>query len=946
MDPLRVEGRAPSQRARCPVLVGRSHERLLLESALARAADGRGTVVALRGEAGIGKTRLARAALDAAGGIPMAALVGRCAEQGRSSHRPLIEALCGAARAGGLPAAPALQPFRHALGVLVPDWRTSESADEASPVLLGEGILRLCRHLGGRGALLVVDDLHWADPDTLAVLEYVADNVEAFPLVLLVTLRPERRTGAAELLSRLEARGAAQVVDLLPLAKGEVAEMVAACAGQLGDGLVDLVHERAEGLPLLVEELLSSPSRPSSTGVPASFVDAVAARLAAVPADAVLTVQCAALLGRRFDWRLLPAVSALEEERVRRALEQAVEVQLLVTEADGGLAFRHALVRDAVVSLLLPPTRVALARRAAAAVGDGDALLAADLWLAADEPAAAASRLVHAGRRATGDGALTTAERLLRSARALPVDDAQVRIDVAEALTGALALAAKVDDALAVGTEALDLLAREPAGSDRRARLHLALARSAVDAGRWPLAEQHVAAGRSLLSSVGDEHLEVELDAVASHVALGEGRPAEARTLATSAAARAEALGLPGAACDALEVLGRLQRLHDLRGAAARFERAHDLARSSGLALRSVRALHELGTIDMFERAAPERLLQASEMAYEAGALSLAATVDLQLVGLHGFRFEVDDAVAVGARALEVASALDLREVVLATHLQLAFAHAVAGRRPAMEEALRQALEVAGERAEVQALAWGHARATASLLAEDRPRAMEELDVALRWTRSAPGVTGAFSALSALLRVLEGAGPEAIDDVRLLDAQGIPMNAAVISFAEAVLVGRSGDLVGARAAAEAADAALGATGLVAVRHLVRRLVAGAAITDGWKDPSGWLTGALSFFSTSGHDRLAAACRDLLRSTGAPVPRAADAALPEVLRVAGVSAREAEVLDLVGERLTNREIADRLYLSPRTVEKHVERLLQKLHLGNRAELGHLARTSLP
>jgi DNA-binding CsgD family transcriptional regulator len=205
-------------------------------------------------------------------------------------------------------------------------------------------------------------------------------------------------------------------------------------------------------------------------------------------------------------------------------------------------------------------------------------------------------------------------------------------------------------------------------------------------------------------------------------------------------------------------------------------------------------------------------------------------------------------------------------------------------------------------------------------------------------------VTGAFSALSALLRVIDGAGPEAIDEVRDLDAQGIPMNAAIVGFAEAVLVGRAGDLAGARAAADAADTALGATGMVAVRHLVRRLVADAAITDGWMDVSGWLTGAMSSFTASGHDRLAAACRDLLRTTGSPVPRAAGAALPELLREAGVSAREAEVLDLVGERLTNREIADRLYLSARTVEKHVERLLQKLQARDRLELGHLARTS--
>ncbi|HEX2193117.1 MAG TPA: helix-turn-helix transcriptional regulator, partial [Acidimicrobiales bacterium] len=131
-------------------------------------------------------------------------------------------------------------------------------------------------------------------------------------------------------------------------------------------------------------------------------------------------------------------------------------------------------------------------------------------------------------------------------------------------------------------------------------------------------------------------------------------------------------------------------------------------------------------------------------------------------------------------------------------------------------------------------------------------------------------------------------------------------------------------------------------GVHGFRHLARRLVAEAAIEDGWGDPAGWLAEAMAFFDDSGHERVAGACRDLLRRAGQRVPRSVSADLPKPLRAAGVTSREAEVLRLVAARLSNREIAERLYLSPRTVEKHVERLLQKTGATTRVELGRLAR----
>jgi DNA-binding CsgD family transcriptional regulator len=116
-------------------------------------------------------------------------------------------------------------------------------------------------------------------------------------------------------------------------------------------------------------------------------------------------------------------------------------------------------------------------------------------------------------------------------------------------------------------------------------------------------------------------------------------------------------------------------------------------------------------------------------------------------------------------------------------------------------------------------------------------------------------------------------------------------------------------------------------------------VAEAALTDGWGEPVAWLREAMAYFTARGDERVAAACRALMRKAGAPVPRrqAGDDDLHPSLRALGVTARETDVLKLVAEGMSNREIADRMFLSPRTVEKHVASLLTKTGTARRARL---------
>jgi DNA-binding NarL/FixJ family response regulator len=165
-----------------------------------------------------------------------------------------------------------------------------------------------------------------------------------------------------------------------------------------------------------------------------------------------------------------------------------------------------------------------------------------------------------------------------------------------------------------------------------------------------------------------------------------------------------------------------------------------------------------------------------------------------------------------------------------------------------------------------------------------------------------------------------------------------------LCMADAVLLGRSGRPADAEQAFATGDAELAPA--TWFRHLARRLVAEAAVADGWGDPVGWLREALPVFERYGQERLAAACRSLLQKAGAPMPRRRrDAHVPPALRELGVTRREVEVLTLLADGLANKEIAARLYMSPRTVERHIANLTVKSERRTRSELiAFAARTA--
>src|SRR6266516_4898797 len=384
---------------RCPVVVGRDVELAALAGMFSRAAGGRGTCVVITGEAGIGKTRLLTEATTRARERQVV-LAGRSTPTDRFSPlRPLGEALLEGLRDRRPPDDPALAAYLPALGTLVPHWAAGPAfpAVPPAPVVLAEAMLRVLRWLSpGRGAVLVLEDMHWADRETLTVLEYLADHVTAFPVAVVLTARSDE-PGTLGLGSRL-IRDAPHL-RLAPLPDSEVAAMAAACLGvdAAPAAILAGLRRNAAGLPLLVEDLVGVAGRPG----PLRYAEIIPG--------------------------LLGQVSGLAPAAAADAVT-AARASGLLTPAGGRLAFRHALIRELVLAQLDHRDRAGLCRRAAEtleASADPGVISErlGELWIQAGEPRRAAAALHRASQAAWAAGAIAAAEALVRRALAVAPPD-------------------------------------------------------------------------------------------------------------------------------------------------------------------------------------------------------------------------------------------------------------------------------------------------------------------------------------------------------------------------------------------------------------------------------------------------------------------------------------------------------------------------------------------
>lgn len=374
-------------------LVGRQAEMAALQEEWALAAAGRQRAVWLSGDAGIGKSRLIAALHEALGRRGRWLREVRCAAEYRDvPYYPLRALVQGVLRigAGDSPemrsaklagylerqcpgAEPDAVPVLASLfGLPLPvGYRTSALAPQRQRELGHQLLLRqLDRMTGGQPALLVAEDLQWADPSTLELLGRLLAGPGERALLILLTARtgfePPWDVGPNRSL-RLEA-----------LDRESLEALVAHAAPALGSRQTARIAARADGVPLFAEELARQFAHGTVTAVPASLQDLLAVRLDA-QGEAKALAEAASVIGRSFDERLLAAVAGIGDEAVRAGLARLQEAGLVAGDGRGGWQFRHALIRDAAYEAQTRDLRALRHQRAVVALAEAPAPVPSEL---------------------------------------------------------------------------------------------------------------------------------------------------------------------------------------------------------------------------------------------------------------------------------------------------------------------------------------------------------------------------------------------------------------------------------------------------------------------------------------------------------------------------------------------------------------------------------------
>jgi DNA-binding CsgD family transcriptional regulator len=391
--------------------VGRVGELAELELAVREVTAGRPTLVLLGGDSGVGKTRLvSELEHRIASGDDSAPLIlrgdGVQQADGELPYAPLLSALRALVRERH-PALDALTSTSRAqLATILPgldDPRPrDERPDQNGQLRLFEALLELIDLLSeSRPVVLILEDMHWADRSTRTFVAFLARSVRQERVLLLLTYRSDelhRRHALRPLLSELERLERARRIELEPFDRSELTEVLADILGADPDPpLVDRLLARGEGNPLYTEELLAA-GLDGRGAAPQSLRDAFNGRIERLPADAQRVARAVAV-GRALDEPALAAVTGLERDALQAAMREAVAEQVLVPVADGSFGFRHALLREALHDDLLPGERsdlhLALARYLESECGRDDerelertTAVASHYAAAGDQPAA------------------------------------------------------------------------------------------------------------------------------------------------------------------------------------------------------------------------------------------------------------------------------------------------------------------------------------------------------------------------------------------------------------------------------------------------------------------------------------------------------------------------------------------------------------------------------
>jgi len=964
--------------------VDRRAELEALERALELAEDGDPTVTLVIGEAGIGKSRLLREAQQRARERGMTVLRGECLrlDGGELPFAPLAALLRDAPPEQLEAALAELGPeVRAELERAFPHLRAGlpvaggSSPDRFAQARVFEAIVLLLGALGRASALLLVlEDVHWVDHSTREFVRFMVRGLRRERLAVAISFRTGE-LGAddpvREMLAELQYHERVTLAELTPLGPDGIAAQLEGILGRAPEpSLAVELHERCGGNPLFAEELLSAHRDPGGEKLPARLADALRVRMRRVPEPARRLLPYAAAIGRPAPAGLLGAASGTGEPELSAALRDAVDHHLLVHDRErDAFAFRHDVVREAVYADLLPGERAPVHASVATAIGDeGAAAELAVHWRAAGDTARALEASVAAGLEAQDARAFAEALRHLRVALELWDGEPDVGLDRVELLGHLSDLARHAGEharAVAWCEQALAVLTG-PEDAARAARFFERLGRLRAFEEDCGLAAYQQALR---LLPDGDRAGRARLLGAEAFALWALHRHGEAHERAESSLAIAQEAGAAGEAAYARTVLGLVvayagrpaagaEHLRTAIGELEGLGRPEDLLHAH---LYLAEALRLLGDFEgaLAVTADGERHAQRLGMQASFGRfLALNAATDEFLLG----RWDVAEArlAELDGGDLEPWNAIARGQVAG----QLAMAR---GRLEDAARELRDA-EALCEGAPAEYLPAVYAGLAELELWQGRPhaarglvrRGLEAVDTAeeLLYAPSLFSVGARVEAKTALAAAgdavererAQAAAEELVAELDALVAgEATPPSARAHAQAARAEAARAAGADDEAAWGAVADAwvAVGAPYLAAYATWRR---AEAALRG-----AGARAGAVAL--RAAHEQATALGAELMRSElealarrarvplGSGAPAEADGHEAAPLAALGLTAREVEVLELVGEGLTNRQIAERLFISPKTAGLHVSNILGKLGVANRtqaAEVAHRAR----
>jgi DNA-binding CsgD family transcriptional regulator len=938
-------------------LVGRSEERSRLEEALKQARLGRGSLVLVAGDAGVGKTRLVD---DVCGESGAPVLWGRARQGATTPYGPVVSALRSLLRVDAQ-ALDECGPLRDQLALILPEL--GEPASESDRPTLFEAVRVALGHVAREEtAVVVLDDLQWSDEATLELLPALAESVSELQLLIFATYRSDglpRDHPLRRVRHELRRSGRLTEVTIPPLSPPETAELLTHLLEQApAPSLVRTIHDRTQGVTFFVEELarallLTNALAAGRRGlelaaggqvpIPDTVRDAVLIGVSDLSPEGRAAAEVAAVAGEEFDLALVAATSS------SAGLAELLRRELVIEAASGRGAFRHALAREALYADVpwIERRRLHVTLAEALEKSGGASIEVAGHWLAAREETRARAWLIEAAEASRRVHAHRDVVRALRQALELwPAAEApDLRIEALETYARSAELSGELNEAARAWREICAVRAGHGnrmawARAQRRlAAVHdLRADRDAAFAARNVAAEAFAA--EECLAEAAVERL-----AQANYMRAGANYSASidlAVTAATDAESagrldlRLRALGLQGVAQakggdyerglatvreglaqalehDLTEVSADLyQRLSMVLYDGGDYSRANEmLDRALALCPTGAEGTHVACVTCLIyvlrERGQWAEALRLGRDLLDSGT---AVWVAEGLVGsMHGLQGRLTSARRLLTSSLATASRLGHFNMTVDGTAALARVDAAEGEDEAAADACRSLLACWRSSEDhhyaIKGLRFGAAFSARRGDLQDAHRYAESLT-------EIASETGHPDAIAALAH--------AIGELAL--ANGDPDSAAE-QLGRAVAVHRDLDLPFARAEIE--------------------LRAGVALAaTGEREPALDLLGdAYRTARKLGARPLAAEATREVTALGESVAERLGTRAAAHADGQGLTRRELEVVRLVAVGRTNREIATELFLSPRTVDMHVRNVLRKLDCRSRVEAAHRA-----